>query len=122
MQLSKNLQDRLARVNQNLNKAHREGGDSEGEEYMEDEEDDMYVPNGNPAKKAALRDLRKYSEKDQTAQDGELDAEDGKGSPGVESRTDSREHLQGGNQLMADADDGDWLTCLVCICCTTQFF
>merc|ERR1712012_67426 len=104
-ELSKNLQDRLARVNQNLNKAHREGGDSEGEEYMEDEEDDMYVPNGNPAKKAALRDLRKYSEKDQTAQDGELDAEDGKGSPGVESRTDSREHLQGGNQLMADADD-----------------
>jgi len=104
-ELSKNLQDRLARVNQNLNKAHREGGDSEGEEYMEDEEDDMYVPNGNPAKKAALRDLRKYSEKDQTAQDGELDAEDGKGSPGVDSRTDSREHLQGGNQLMADADD-----------------
>jgi len=103
--LSKNLQDRLARVNQNLNKAHREGGDSEGEEYMEDEEDDMYVPNGNPAKKAALRDLRKYSEKDQTAQDGELDAEDGKGSPGVDSRTDSREHLQGGNQLMAEADD-----------------
>jgi len=104
-ELSKNLQDRLARVNQNLNKAHREGGDSEGEEYMEDEEDDMYVPNGNPAKKAALRDLRKYSEKDQTAQDGELDAEDGKGSPGVDSRTDSREHLQGGNQLMAEADD-----------------
>merc|ERR1719187_3133204 len=51
-ELSKNLQDRLARVNQNLNKAHREGGDSEGEEYMEDEEDDMYVPNGNPAKKS----------------------------------------------------------------------
>merc|ERR1719220_62653 len=53
-ELSKNLQDRLARVNQNLNKAHREGGDSEGEEYMEDEEDDMYVPNGNPAKKSCF--------------------------------------------------------------------
>jgi len=103
-ELSKNLQDRLARVNQNLNKAHREGGDSEGEEYMEDEEDDMYVPNGNPAKKAALRDLRKYSEKDQRATDGELDGEDGKGSPlGIHSRADSREHLQG--QLMAEADD-----------------
>jgi len=105
-ELSKNLQDRLARVNQNLNKAHREGGDSEGEEYMEDEEDDMYVPNGNPAKKAALRDLRKYSEKEQRATDGELDGEDGKGSPlGIHSRADSREHLQGGGQLMAEADD-----------------
>jgi len=103
-ELSKNLQDRLARVNQNLNKAHREGGDSEGEEYMEDEEDDMYVPNGNPAKKAALRDLRKYSEKDQRATDGELDPEDG-GGKGSPLGSDSREHLQGGGQLMAEADD-----------------
>merc|ERR1719341_1734236 len=55
-------------------------------------------------KKAALRDLRKYSEKDQRATDGELDGEDGKGSPlGIHSRADSREHLQG--QLMAEADD-----------------
>ena len=75
-QLSKNLQDRLARVNQNLNKAH--GEDSEGEEYMEDDEDDMYVPNGNPAKKAAMRDLRKYSENEQRATDGELDPEVGR--------------------------------------------
>ena len=104
-ELSKNLQDRLARVNQNLNKAHREGGDSEGEEYMEDEEDDMYVPNGNPAKKAALRDLRKYSEKEQRATDGELDPEDGGGKGSPLGSADSREHLQGGTQLMAEADD-----------------
>merc|ERR1719297_293734 len=75
--LSKNLQDRLSRVNQNLTKANGEmGEDSEGEEYMEDDEDDMYVPNGNQSKRSASIISRKYSdnEKDQAnGLDNELD-------------------------------------------------
>ena len=102
-QLSNELQDRLSRVNQNLNKGHGEGGeDSEGEEYMEDEEDDRYVPNGNPAKKAALRDLRKYSEKEQRATDGELDPEEG---GGLGARSHLSAHSQSRGQLMDDPDD-----------------
>lgn len=111
-QLNKNLQDRLDRVNQNLNKGHGEGReDSEGEEYMEDDEDDMYVPNGNPAKKAALRDLRKYSEKEQRATDGELDPEDGKGSSLAGQhevsgrRTDSTDHPQARHLVEGPDDD-----------------
>ena len=51
-QLSKGLQNRLAKINQNLNKANGEHNeDSAGEEYMEDEEDEMYVPNGNQSKR-----------------------------------------------------------------------
>jgi len=97
-QLSKDLQDRLARVNQNLSKGQREhdGSVGSGEEFMEDDEDDMYVPNGNPAKKAALRDLRKYSEAEQRAQDCEVDQED-------QSRPNSRIHLQG--HLLGEPDD-----------------
>jgi len=74
--LSKNLQDRLARVNQNLNKTNGDlGEDSEGEEYMEDDEDDLYVPNGNQSKRASIIS-RKYSdnEKDQASGlDNEMD-------------------------------------------------
>ena len=42
--LSKGLQNRLAKINQNLNKAN--GEDSAGEDF-EDEEEELYVPNGN---------------------------------------------------------------------------
>ena len=46
--LSKGLQNRLAKINQNLNKANGDmNEDSTGEEFMEDEEDETYVPNGN---------------------------------------------------------------------------
>merc|ERR1719410_2006347 len=45
-QLSKGLQNRLAKINQNLNKANGDiNEDSTGEEFI-DEEDEMYVPNG----------------------------------------------------------------------------
>jgi hypothetical protein len=73
--LSKNLQDRLSKVNQNLNKGNGDCEDSEGEEYMEDDEDDMYVPNGNQSKRASIIS-RKYSdnEKDQAnGLDNEMD-------------------------------------------------
>ena len=50
-QLSKGLQNRLAKINQNLNKANGEQAeDSAGEEYMEEEEEDLYVPNGHQTK------------------------------------------------------------------------
>ena len=42
--LSKGLQNRLAKINQNLNKAN--GEDSAGEDFIDDEEDELYVPNG----------------------------------------------------------------------------
>merc|ERR1719270_1082330 len=46
-QLSKGLQNRLQKINQNLNKANGDiNEDSTGEEFMEDEEEDVYVPNG----------------------------------------------------------------------------
>eukprot|EP00092_Neocalanus_flemingeri_P003003 GFUD01003212.1.p1 GENE.GFUD01003212.1~~GFUD01003212.1.p1 ORF type:complete len:961 (+),score=177.62 GFUD01003212.1:523-3405(+) len=68
--LSKNLQDRLARVNQNLNKSNGDlGEDSEGEEYMEDDEDDLYVPNGNQPKRASIIS-RKYSDNDKDQANG----------------------------------------------------
>ena len=48
-QLSKGLQNRLAKINQNLNKANGEHNeDSAGEDYMEEE--DHYVPNGHQTK------------------------------------------------------------------------
>ena len=50
-QLSKGLQNRLAKINQNLNKANGEHTeDSAGEDYMEEEEEDLYVPNGHQTK------------------------------------------------------------------------
>lgn len=67
--LSKNLQDRLARVNQNLNKSNGDCEDSEGEEYMEDDEDDLYVPNGNQSKRASIIS-RKYSDNDKDQANG----------------------------------------------------
>jgi len=67
--LSKNLQDRLAKVNQNLNKANGDCDDSEGEEYMEDDEDDLYVPNGNQSKRASIIS-RKYSDNDKDQANG----------------------------------------------------
>merc|ERR1719483_1502148 len=68
--LSKNLQDRLASVNRNLNKSNGElGEDSEGEEYMEDDEDDLYVPNGNQSKRASIIS-RKYSDNDKDQANG----------------------------------------------------
>jgi len=58
--LSKGLQNRLAKINQNLNKANGDiNEDSTGEEFMEDEEDEMYVPNGT---KTAVVNNGKYSE------------------------------------------------------------
>ena len=46
--LSKGLQNRLANINKNFNKANGEiNEDSTGEEFMEEEEEDVYVPNGN---------------------------------------------------------------------------
>jgi len=75
--LSKNLQDRLSKVNQNLNKANGDCEDSEGEEYMEDDEDDLYVPNGNQSKRASIIS-RKYSDNDKDQANGldnEMDAE-----------------------------------------------
>jgi len=75
--LSKNLQDRLSKVNQNLNKANGDCEDSEGEEYMEDDEDDLYVPNGNQSKRASIIN-RKYSDNDKDQANGldnEMDAD-----------------------------------------------
>jgi len=75
--LSKNLQDRLSKVNQNLNKANGDCEDSEGEEYMEDDEDDLYVPNGNQSKRASIIS-RKYSDNDKDQANGldnEMDAD-----------------------------------------------
>jgi ribosomal protein S21 len=74
--LSKSLQDRLTRVNHNLGK-NGVGEDSEGEEYMEDDEDDIYVPNGNPAKRMPVM-TRKYSDSDKDQANGldtEMDSE-----------------------------------------------
>ena len=71
-----------------------------GRSYMEDDKDDMYFPNGNPAKKAVMRDLRKYSENEQQATDGELDPEDGS-----RRDEDSRDHLQAGDLMNGPDDD-----------------
>jgi len=105
--LSKNLQDRLARVNQNLGKSNGDmGEDSEGEEYMEDDEDDLYVPNGNQSKRASIIS-RKYSDNDKDQANGldnEMDndvptslrngyLEDGVNMQVSKNLTDSREHF-----------------------------
>jgi len=76
---SKNLQDRLSRISDNLSRpAHRSPGesedDTEADDFMEDDEDDMYVPNGNSQKNKPMP-ARKYSDNDlENREDTELDS------------------------------------------------
>ncbi len=70
--MSKGLQERLSGVSPGYRKKIG-GEDSEGEELMEDEEDDMYVPNGNPSKRTAIG--RKYSNPDSQDEDREQDSD-----------------------------------------------
>ena len=76
-QLSKGLQNRLAKINQNLNKANGDlNEDSAGEEYMEDEEEDMYVPNGNQAKRVSLSTIHYSDNEHSNGLDNEMDNEE----------------------------------------------
>ena len=75
-QLSKGLQNRLAKINQNLNKANGELEDSAGEEYMEDEEDDLYVPNGNQSKRVSLSNLHYSDNEHSNGLDNEMDTDE----------------------------------------------
>merc|ERR1719336_2215517 len=76
-QLSKGLQNRLAKINQNLNKANGElNEDSAGEEYMEDEEDDMYVPNGNQSKRITISSMNYSDTEHSNGLDNEMDTEE----------------------------------------------
>ena len=76
-QLSKGLQNRLAKINQNLNKANGElNEDSAGEEYMEDEEDDMYVPNGNQSKRITISTMNYSDTEHSNGLDNEMDTEE----------------------------------------------
>lgn len=74
---NKNLQDRLSRISDNLNRpAHRSPGesedDTEADDYMEDDEDDLYVPNSQKNKPMPAR---KYSDNDlENREDTELDS------------------------------------------------
>lgn len=69
--MSKGLQERLNSAQGFRKKMN--GADSEGEEMVEDEEDDVYVPNGSPAKRTAS--ARKYSNSDCQGEDIELDSD-----------------------------------------------
>merc|ERR1711988_733908 len=75
-QLSKGPQNRLAKINQNLNKANGELEDSAGEEYMEDEEDDLYVPNGNQSKRVSLSNLHYSDNEHSNGLDNEMDTDE----------------------------------------------
>ena len=86
-QLSKGLQNRLAKINQNLNKANGEHTeDSAGEDYMEEEEEDLYVPNGHQTKVVV------------TSGDGEH-------SNGFEAELESEEALKFNNNIKHKVGD-----------------
>merc|ERR1719410_829146 len=86
-QLSKGLQNRLAKINQNLNKANGEHNeDSAGEEYMEDEEDEMYVPNGSQSKRV-------------------MTSGDGEHSNGFEAELETEEALKYNNNIKHKVGD-----------------
>ena len=71
--LSKGLQDRLSKINQNLNKNGELAEDSEGEDYMEEEEEELYsVPGGKRSTANIIS--RKYSEQDKDG--GEMETEE----------------------------------------------
>merc|ERR1719410_699473 len=76
-QLSKGLQNRLAKINQNLNKANGElNEDSAGEEEEEEEEEEMYVPNGNQSKRITISTMNYSDTEHSNGLDNEMDTEE----------------------------------------------
>ena len=89
--ITKGLQDRISNAQVYRKKL---GADSEGEEMLEDEEDDVYIPNG--VSSSRISGGRKYSNPECEGEDREMDSDTG-AAPGAEGGKASLEPMHAGS-------------------------
>jgi len=117
--ITKGLQDRISNAQVYRKKL---GADSEGEEMLEDEEDDVYIPNG--VSSSRISGGRKYSNPECEGEDREMDsdtagAEGGKvfepmhaGSPHSNQQRQSRIYNSKDNLQVSGGDDSEMMSAL----------